>query len=298
MVLVLYLTSRIVPEDRLLGLLVVCLGGLTAFEAVFLTQVGATPGKLAAGIRVAEADRVGIGPTTAWTRGITTAVACLAVLLVPRAIAVMADSGAGFVLGATVVGIAGGYVLTVVTAPLHRSIADRMAGTLVVPHETPEPIPGWLIEAEEGTRRRVTAWGPVASTEARRRARASRLDGEPVLVVVLVAVILAWVLGRPWVAIALAVVWAALHVIVETLEVGRDGGNSGHRREGLAVLDESTGEAPGRIAAIARAVTLTVFWLFPPLLPVLMIWVQISPTGRGPHDLVAGTVVVDVTGAG
>lgn len=295
LLLILYLVSRAVPSDRLLGQLVLSLVGLTAFEAVFVTQLGATPGKLATGIRIAEPDRTEIDPVTAWTRGAVTAVASLAVLLVPRAIGVMSDSGAGFLLGAVVIGIAGGSVLTILTAPLNRSLADRSAGTLVVPHEAVDPIPGWLVEDAEGTRQRTTPWGPVAPAEARRRARASRLDGEPVLVVVLVAVMVAWVLGRPWVAVALAVLWAVLHVVAEAVAVGRDGGNSGHRREGLAVLDEATGETPGRVAAIARAVTLTVFWLFPPLLPVLMIWVRLSPTGRGPHDLVAGTVVVDTT---
>lgn len=296
MAIITYLATRVVPGDRLLGLLVVALVGLTAFEALFVTALGATPGKLAAGIRVTELDRVQIDPVTGWTRGAITAVACLTVMLVPRALGVMADSGAGFLLGATVIGISGGYVLTLVTAPLARSIADRTAGTLVVPHETVDPVPSFLVDGAEGTRRRTTAWGPVAPAEARRRARASRLDGEPLLVVVLVAVMVAWVLGHPWVAIALAVVWAALHVLVEATSIGRDAGNSGHRREGLVVLDEATGEAPGRLAAIARAVTLTVFWLFPPLLPVLMVWVRLSPTGRGPHDLVAGTVVVEAKG--
>ncbi len=244
---------------------------------------------------MAELDRARIDQATAWARGLVTAIASLALILSVPAVLTMVSSLAGFGIGGVVVAGAGGYALSVITFPSRRGVADRIAGTIVVPFEAPEVITRADVEAtDEATRPRpVTPWGPIATAEARRRARAARLDDSPLLVVVLVGVILAWTFDAVAVAIALAVLFAVLLVVDEAARIGRDGGTSGHRREGLAVLDEATGETPGRSAAIARAVTLAVFWLFPPLLVLLALWVQLSPTGRGPHDLVAGTVVVE-----
>jgi uncharacterized RDD family membrane protein YckC len=296
--LILYVVTRIVPAPRLLARLGLGLGGLTAFEALFCLQLGATPGKLATGLRVAELDRARLDQVTAWTRGLVTAIASLALILSIPAGLVMADSIAGFGVGGVVVALAGGYVLSVVTFPSRRGAADRIAGTIVVPFEAPAVVTRADVDAtDEATRPRpVTAWGPIATVESRRRARAARLDDSPLLLVALVGVTLAWTFDAVAVAIGLAALFAVLFVIDEAVRIGRDGGTSGHRREGLAVLDEATGEAPGRSAAIARAVTLAVFWLFPPLLVLLALWVQLSSTGRGPHDLVSGTVVVEVPG--
>jgi uncharacterized RDD family membrane protein YckC len=271
-------------------------GAMAAYEALFVQYLRATPGKLAAGLRVAELDRVVVDQTTAWIRGVVTSIGSLAVILSPVAAGAMARSGAGFGTGSVVIAIAGGYVLGVVTFPSRRGVADRIAGTIVVPFEAPELITRADVDAEdEATRPRpVTPWGPVATIEARRRARAARLDDSPLLVLALVAVTVAWTFDAVPIAIGLAVAFGILLVLDEATRIGRDGGTSGHRREGLAVLDEETGEAPSRGAALARAVTLAVFWLFPPLLVVLALWVQLSPAGRGPHDLVAGTVVVEV----
>lgn len=292
-VVVLYLVGRIIPEPRLLARLVVTLGALSAYEALFCLTLRATPGKLATGLRVAELDRVDMDQVTAWTRGLVTTIATLAIVLVPSALGVMSDSVEGLGVGALVVGIAGGYALSVATFPSRRGMADRIAGTIVVPFEAPDLITRAEVEAEAVKARPVTAWGPVAEVEARRRARAVRLDESPLLVVGVVVVILAWTLGQTAIGIVVAAAWAALFVADEVRAIARDAGTVGHRREGLAVVDEATGEAPGRAAAFARAITLAVFWLFPPLLPVLVIWVQLSPSGRGPHDLVAGTVVVE-----
>lgn len=297
--LVLYIVSRIVPAPRLLARMVLGFGALAAFEALFTIQLRATPGKLATGLRVAELDRARIDPVVAWTRGVATTIGALATILAPVALGTMVDSAAGFLVGGMVVAVAGGYALTLVTAPARRGVADRIAGTIVVPFEAPEVITRAQVEAEEeATRPRpVTAWGPIAPVEARRRARAARLDDSPLLVVALVAVTLAWTFDSFALAIGLTSLFAVLLVVDEAHRIGRDAGTSGHRREGLAVLDEATGEAPGTGAAWARAITLAVFWLFPPLLLLLALWMQVSPTGKGPHDLVAGTVVVEVPDA-
>ncbi len=296
--LVLWVVFRVVPGDRLLGRLVVGFAALTAYEALFVLQLRATPGKLATGLRVAEVGRPVIDQVTAWLRGALTTVGTLAVVVTPMALSVMVDSGEGLVLGGIVIAVAAGSFLSIATAPLRRGVADRAAGTIVVPFEAPEVITREAVAAETETSRPrpLTPWGPVATNLARRRARAARLDDSPVLVVVLVATLMAWTVDQPALAIALAVAWVVCLVVDETWRVARDGGTAGHRREGLVVLDESTGEAPARGRAGARAVVLAVFWLFPPLLPVLWVWMQMTRTGRGPHDLVAGTVVVDVEG--
>lgn len=292
--LVLYVVGRFVPDDRVLGRLVLGFGALTAYEALFVQQLRATPGKLATSLRVAELDRERIDPLVAWTRGAVTTVGTLAVVVTPSAVGVMADSGAGFLLGGIVVGIAAAYALSVATFPLRRGAADRIAGTIVVPFEAPAVITSASVAAssEAERPRPMTAWGPVATNDARRRARAARLDDSPVLVVVLVAAILAWTADATALAIVLSCGWGVAVVIDETWRIARDGGTTGHRREGLVVVDEGTGEPPSRGRAAARAVVLVVFWLFPPLVPVLWLWMQVTTSGRGPHDLVAGTVVI------
>ena len=292
--------TRVVPAPRLLARMVLGLGLLAAYEALFALTLRATPGKLATGLRVAELDRVVMDPATAWTRGLVTTIATLSIVLVPAAIGVMTESGAGFLVGSTVLAIAGAYAVSVVTFRSRRGVADRIAGTMVVPFEAPDLVTRAAVDAEdEATRPRpLSAWGPIASPDARRRARIGRLDDSPLLVVVLVAVILAWTFDLVPLAIGLFSLWAVLFVVDETRAVARDGGTVGHRREGLVVLDEATGEAPGRGPALARAITLAVFWLFPPLLLVLALWMQIASSGRGPHDLVSGTVVVDERGTG
>jgi uncharacterized RDD family membrane protein YckC len=112
-------------------------------------------------------------------------------------------------------------------------------------------------------------------------------------VVGLVVLLLAWTFGGAPVALPLFGLWLVLFVVDETWRIARDGSTLGHRREGLVVVDERTGEPPDRSRALARAVVLTVFWFFPPLLPVLALSIQLGRSGRGPHDLVAGTVVVE-----
>ncbi len=282
------------PGSRILGRLALGFGALTAYEALFVLQLRATPGKLATGIRVAELDRAVIDQVTAWIRGAATTVGTLAIVVTPAALAVMADSTAGLVLGGVIVMVAGGFFLSVATAPLRRGMADRIANTIVVPFEAPDIVTSASVtsEAETARPRPRTPWGPVGTNSTRRRARAARLDDSPVLVVLLVATLMAWTVDQAGLAVALAVVWVAALVVDETWRIARDGGTVGHRREGLAVVDESTGEAPATGRAAARAVVLAVFWLFPPLLPVLWVWMQLTRSGRGPHDLVAGTVVV------
>lgn len=317
--LVLFLIGRAVPADRAVARLLLGLGAMTAYEALFVLHLRATPGKLATALRVAELDRVRIDPATAWIRGVLTTAGSATVLLatvpgflagtggfLPPALRLLLASGTGFLVGGAVLVLAAAYVMSIATSPLHRGAVDRFAGTIVVPFEAPELVTGDEVAASsEGRRPRpLTAWGPVARPDARRRGRTARLDDAPLLVVGLVAVILAWALDPstlltlfdlrvPVVAALLACAWLVLLVGDETWRIARDAGTAGHHREGLVVVDETTGEAPAPRRALARAVVLVVFWLFPPLLPVLLLWVELSRTGQGPHDLVAGTVVIE-----
>ena len=51
--------------------------------------------------------------------------------------------------------------------------------------------------------------------------------------------------------------WVGLFVVDETWRIARDGGTAAHRREGLAVVDEQTGEPPGTRQALARVALAT-----------------------------------------
>ena len=216
-------------------------------------------------------------------------------MVTPAALAVMGDSASSFVVGSIVVMVAGGFFLSVSTAPLRRGAADRIADTIVVPFEAPDLITSRSVDVEsEATRPRPrTPWGPVATNAERRRGRTARLDDSPVLVLLLVATLMAWTVDQAPLAIALAVIW------IVRLRGRRDLAHRprrGHRRppaRGPGGRRREHRRGPGAAGrSAARAMVLAVFWLFPPLLPVFWLWMQMAKTGRGPHDLVAGTVVV------
>ena len=293
-----FVVDRLVPEPRLIARLLLTAVAVVAYEALFCLYTRATPGKLATSLRVAPIDRYEIDPGAAIRRGIAVAYPTVAVLTLPAAVGSMSSSIGSLVVGGFAVAVVAGAFLSVATAPARRGLPDRVADTIVVPYEAPQVISRDSVDGLAGGTAApfLTAWGPVASREARRQGRAGRLDDSPALVVLLVAVLFAWTLDRPAVAIALACLWAAALVIDEARKIARDGGTAGHRAAGEAVLDEATGEPPTFGAALARSEVLAVFWLFPPLVPVLVIWIRLSPKRRGPHDLVAGTIVIDTTG--
>lgn len=317
--LLLFLIGWAVPADRPLARLVLGVGALVVAEALFVLHLRATPGKLASGIRVAALDRVRIDPAGAWTRAVITSAGSIALLLsvvpgvlvgttgfLPPALRLAVSGDAGLLVGGSVLTVAAAAVTSVAAAPFHRGFADRAAGTVVVPFEAPELIRAEEVGATQSSAP-VTAWGPVADPAARRRARVDRLDDAPLLVVGLAAVILAWALDpttllvvsdlrMPVVATVLAVAWAVVLVVDETWRVAREAGTAGHHREGLVVVDRATGEAPSPRRSFVRAVVLTLCWLVPPLLVLLLLWVSVSATGRGPHDRLAGTVVLERPG--
>lgn len=317
--LVLFLVGQAVPADRPLARLVLGAGALVVAEALFVLRLRATPGKLASAVRVAALDRARIAPPAAWIRAVITTAGSVALLLslvpgvlagttgfLPPALRLAASSDAGLLVGGSVLLVASCAVIGVVIGPFHRGLADRAADTVVVPFEAPELIRSDEVGATAAARA-LTAWGLVADAAARRRARADRLDDAPLLVVGLAAVILAWALDPttllvvaglriPVVAGALALAWSVVLVVDETWRISREAGTAGHHREGLVVVARATGEAPPTRRSFVRALVLAACGLLPPLLVVLLLWVALSPTGRGPHDLLAGTVVVERPG--
>ncbi len=281
-------------DSRPLAVLAVALVAIAAYEALFADAVGSTPGKMATSLRITSVGRASLDQIDAWRRGVATAIATVAILSIPTALDLVVSSASGLLVAMLVLGIAATAILSTSTSPIRRGAIDRFAGTVVLHVEAPGVLSAADIESRDGggTPVVVTRWGPVASLGLRLRARTSRLDDSPALVLGLVAVLLLWSSGLLPLALGATVAWIILWIVDETWRLGRLGGTAGHRREGLAVVDEETGEAPDPPRAAARAVTLAIFSFFPPLVPVLLLWMRMSPAGRGPHDLVAGTVVV------
>lgn len=281
-------------DSRPLAVLLVAGVVLSAYEAVFCHMVGSTPGKLATSLRVTSVGRDRIDQTDAWRRGGATAVATLAILAIPQALSLVISSAGGLMVGTAVLVIAAAATSSTFTSPVRRGIIDGFAGTVVVHVEAPGVLSDDDLAAREGLASAVvtTPWGPVASQQARIRARTARLDDSPALVVGLVGVLLLWSSGRTQPAVAATLAWVILWVADETWRICRLGATTGHLRHGLRVVDEDTGEAPAPSRSLARAVTLAIFSFVPPLLLVLLLWVRMSPAGRGPHDLVAGTLVI------
>ncbi|CAN5859380.1 hypothetical protein BH24ACT3_BH24ACT3_04170 [soil metagenome] len=259
--------------ERPLANLFCALVALALYEAAFVATLGATTGKLATGLRVVELDRDGggVSTSTAVRRGL--AVGALGLTLVPGVAAIVSAS----------------------LSPLGRGFHDRSNRTFVVrartgPVATAELV-GYAVREQPPI---WSAHGPLASFASRRRARASRLDDAPILVVALIAMMAALELGGLRALLLTTALWLVLFVVDETWRISRFGATAGHRREGLIVVDRRTGQPPGQGRALARALVLAPLLYIPPLQGILALWVVISDANRGPHDLVGGTVVVVV----
>ena len=122
--------------------------------------------------------------------------------------------------------------------------------------------------------------GPPAPFDQRRRARASRLDDAPVLVLLILA--LGFVpVGARALGLALGLVglaWVVAFVADETWRISRDGATAGHRRFGLAVVDRTTGEAPSPLASVTRAILVAL-----PLYVLPTLCIVGFALGRRPH---------------
>ncbi len=259
------------PDDRVFASLFIAVELIAAYEAAMGTTAGATLGKLAVGLRVVELDRPGggVGPGNAVRRGLL--VGASQVTVVPAVVA----------------------IVSMALAPLHRGFHDRATRTLVVRAHTGEVTSAQPVGYERVAEPPVaTAQGAAASLGERRRARASRLDDAPLLVVALVAMLAALQVGSVLLVVVASVAWIVLFVIDEAWRISRFGANAGHHRYGLVVVDRATGGPPGFGRSLLRAVVLAPLLYIPPLQSVLALWVTSSAHNRGPHDLAGRTVVV------
>jgi len=272
--------------------------GVAAYEALFTTWTGATPGKLVCNIRVAELRLTGpLSPAAAVRRGLLIGV----VLPIGALVAFSEEDEAGVVVGLIWFAIAATTVgLSTILSPLHRGFHDRLFATFVVQKAAPafidEP------DLERWTDIHVapdpTPYGPSATLDQRRRARASRLDDAPMLVLVLVACAVIGTVfdgGGWWTVAIMWTIWLVAFVADETWRVARFGATAGHRRAGLAVVDIDTGEPPSPKRSFLRAALLGLLLYTVVLLPVLAFWVRVARFNRGPHDRIGRTAVVAIS---
>jgi len=318
----------LVPSERVLARLTVGFVVAVAYETLCVTMLGATPGKQITGIRVGRLDRAAVDPQAALRRAMLSAFITLGVAWLPLVIAGNTGAADGDRLG---VGISASFVaafiglcagVSALTSPQRRGYPDRTAGTVVLDRRAPAGF-GAQELAERATHQtpaQINPAGPAASFERRRRARASRLDDTPVLVLLIVA--LGFALSVPhlsgWLLGLLGLLWEVAFVADETWRISRTGATAGHRRFGLAVVDRRTGEAPGPMPAVTRAILVSLPLYALPALTIaafagadgnalaiaagalagtlLFAWLIVMRfvPGRSFHDFAARTMVVAV----
>lgn len=270
------------PHGRPLAQDLLIIGFLAAFEVAMLTRSGATMGMSTVGIRVAPLDRSGHPDWLQATRRTIPVVACYAVLPPGVVLAV--------VLAVTL-------VVSIAWSPEGRAFHDRASGTVVVQLSAPNPIRTADLERwwHPGRQPVLSPWGRVPGVFERRRARAHRLEGTALAagMIAVAGIVLVGLGGTWWVWAGLTAVWVVISIVDETRQVADGGTNPGHRRFGYRVVDLATGATPSANRAFLRALVLVPMLCVPPLQLVLVLWVQGSATNRGPHDLLARTVLID-----
>lgn len=270
------------PHGRPVAQNLVIIAGVAAIEAISISRTGATLGMRLVGIRVATVGHAGHPDfLTAWRRSIP--VALCYPLLSP-----------GFLLVAV---MPFALLFSIGFSPLRRGFHDRLSGTVVVQHDAPNSITdGDLATWWEPDQRIVmTRWGRVPDLDDRRRARASRLDGAWWLaaVVMVLTIVSVGMRDLPLLWLWSTTVWVVVAAIDEYWWISTRGATPGHARHGYRVVDIHTGEPPGPWRAALRAGLTSVLVYVPPLQLLLAVWVRASAQNRGPHDLIARTVVVE-----
>ncbi|MFN8017840.1 MAG: RDD family protein [Acidimicrobiales bacterium] len=246
-------------------------------EAGATIVIGATPGKLALGLRLSELDRAGRPePAAVARRG-----AMVAVLTTIPVI------GWGI------------WILSTFVDPLGRGLPDRSGRTMVVPKGfggaiATRDLPGY---ADAARPPRMSPLGRVGDLDVRYRARLRRIEGFPVLAGAIGLLALAASLRHPTAQLILisSVVWIVIFVIHETRLVSSTGVTPGHTLAGLVILDRATGRPPTTGRSFVRALVLGLTMYVPllwPLLGISLITMAFGSYARGLHDYAARTVVV------
>ena len=255
---------------------------VVALETTALTRWGATAGMKATQIRVAVLDDHRLPDWLTASRRSVPVALCYALLLPGTPVALVMPWA---------------MLLSIALSPARRAFHDRLSGTVVVVESAPRLIRTTDLATwwEPGFDAVMTRWGRAPRMEERRRARAHRLDGAWWMVLVLVTATVASVgVERvPWLLLWLAIIWVALAVIDETWWVSNFGDTPGHRKFGYRIVDVGTGGAPTTRQALLRALVVVPLLYLPPLQLLGALWVHASATHRGPHDLLAGTIVVE-----
>lgn len=103
-------------------------------------------------------------------------------------------------------------------------------------------------------------------------------------------------------ATRLALITAVVLVAVEVVPTAYWGRTPGKAMLGMRCVDHGTGEPPGLVRSVFRALLLHAWTGIPLvgwLIPVsILITTLVAPDGRGIHDRLAGTVVVDAVPGG
>ena len=255
---------------------------MVAIESLSLTRKGATLGMQVAGIRVAV---VGSSQRVDWTTAArrSVPVALSYTLFLPFTPLVVVMPLALFA--------------SIAMSPQHRGFHDRLSDTVVVQGAAPEIITDAAMETwwQGGRGVVMSPWGRVPDLFDRRRARAHRLDGAWWLAGVIMIATIASVGIREvaWLWLWLTLAWIVLVTADESWRLADHGATPGHERFKYQVVDLSTGQPPSVGRAVARSVVLAFFLYVPPLQGLLALWVNGSSLNRGPHDLVARTIVVE-----
>lgn len=182
-------------------------------------------------------------------------------------------------------------------SPFNRAFHERMSGTITVKRGAPDVIHEtdlalWWDPSELPV---MCAWGRVPDLHERRRARAHRLDGQWALA----AIVAVGALGAAvrtsatstW--IAATVIWLVVMAVDETWRIAHHGTVPGYRDKGFTIVDFRTGQTPSTARAFVRSIVVVPLLYVPPLQLLLGFWVKVSGMHRGPHDLIARTVVVE-----
>lgn len=270
------------PHGRPLGQDLIIVALVATIESIAISRTGATPGMHVLDLKVASVGRA-THPTllAAWRRTIPVAL-CYPIFL----------PGLFSVLVMPVV-----LLISIGLSPLRRGFHDRLSGTVVVQNDAPaliteDAMAGWW-QPDQGVV--MSPWGRVPDLFDRRRARAHRIDGAWWLAALIMVTTIASVGMRdvPKLWLWSTAAWLVAATIDEAWWISKRGATPGHTHLGYRVVDLTTGEAPTRSRAVLRAVVLAPLLYIPPFQLVLALWVRASTLHRGPHDLLANTIVVE-----